>query len=452
MIDGTSVSGPRAAAARTDRVFQLGAEKVRLLAAREKPGEGSPVFTAAGKYTSRGWTEWTQGFRYGSALLVFEVSKDPWFLSYGRDKTLSDMAVHLSHIGVHDHGFNNMSTYGNLLRLMREGLIEDNPWEKNFYELALKMSGAVQAARWTDLPEDLGFIYSFNGPHSLFADTIRSLRVLAAAHGLDHVLMGERDRKISLLGRLLRHGETTARYIVYFGKGRDRWDVSGRVAHEAVFNLNDGSFRCPSSQQGYSPFTTWTRGLAWILLGYAEELDFLSSREEREFSELRLPYFSRKEEAVGRFLEVARATADFYIANTPTDGVPYWDTGAPNLHRLGDYLNKPADPYNAWEPVDSSAAAIAAQGFLRLGAFLEARSPGSGSAYIKAGLKTAETLMGAPYLCDDPWHEGLLLHAVYHNPNGWDYMPPGRMVPSGESCLWGDYHLLELALYIRRMI
>jgi len=59
------------------------------------------------------------------------------------------MAPHVSHIGVHDHGFNNISTYGNLLRLMREGKIPLNEREKDFYELALKVSGAVQAARWT---------------------------------------------------------------------------------------------------------------------------------------------------------------------------------------------------------------------------------------------------------------------------------------------------------------
>ncbi len=29
-------------------------------------------------------------------------------------------------------------------------------------------------------------------------------------------------------------------------------------------------------------------------------------------------------------------------------------------------------------------------------------------------------------------------------------MPPGRKVPCGESSLWGDYHLLELALMLRR--
>src|SRR5690606_41863273 len=53
-----------------------------------------------------------------------------------------------------------------------------NEWEKNFYELALKISGAVQAGRWTNIKNGGGFIYSFNGPHSLFVDTIRSVRIL----------------------------------------------------------------------------------------------------------------------------------------------------------------------------------------------------------------------------------------------------------------------------------
>ena len=39
------------------------------------------------------------------------------------------MATHVSHVGVHDHGFNNVSTYGNLRRLMLEGRIPDNSWE-----------------------------------------------------------------------------------------------------------------------------------------------------------------------------------------------------------------------------------------------------------------------------------------------------------------------------------
>ena len=38
------------------------------------PGSASPVFTVKGRYTSKGWTEWTQGFQYGSALLQFVVA------------------------------------------------------------------------------------------------------------------------------------------------------------------------------------------------------------------------------------------------------------------------------------------------------------------------------------------------------------------------------------------
>ena len=89
------------------------------------------------------------------------------------------MAGHITHMGVHDHGFNNVSTYGNLWRLMNEGRIAANGREKDFYELALKCSGAVQAMRWTPINNGKGYIHSFNGPHSLFADTIRSLRALA---------------------------------------------------------------------------------------------------------------------------------------------------------------------------------------------------------------------------------------------------------------------------------
>src|SRR5438270_13436183 len=181
------------------RFFELSAQKITALERAWKPAKGMPVFTVEGKYTSRGWTEWTQGFQYGSALLQFDATGEKQFLRIGRDNTVSRMAPHVSHIGVHDHGFNNVSTYGTVRRLMLEGKIPANEFERNFYELALKVSGAVQAARWTSLPEGFGYIYSFNGPHSLFIDTMRSLRSLALAHELGHALMGERDRRISLL-------------------------------------------------------------------------------------------------------------------------------------------------------------------------------------------------------------------------------------------------------------
>ena len=106
---------------RVQEVFELSAKKIVALEKRREPGSAAPVFTVKGKYTARGWTEWTQGFQFGSAILQFDATGDKAFLEQGRAATVSQMASHVSHIGVHDHGFNNVSTYGNLLRLMREG-------------------------------------------------------------------------------------------------------------------------------------------------------------------------------------------------------------------------------------------------------------------------------------------------------------------------------------------
>ncbi|MFV2066238.1 MAG: glycosyl hydrolase [Pirellulales bacterium] len=431
--------------AAADRVAHLAADKVRRLDRSWDRAQGAPVFTEAGRYTSRGWTEWTEGFQYGLSLLAYDATDEADLLELGRRRTLERMPVHLTHFGVHDHGFNTISTFGNLHRLVREGRWRAGEWEETCYQLAIKTSGAVQAARWSPFGDEGGYIYSFNGPHSLFIDTLRTLRVLGLGHQLGHLLMGENDRRISLIDRLIRHGLTSANYLVWYGKGRDAYDVRGRTSHEGIFNANDGCYRCPGTQQGYSPFSTWTRGLAWAMLGFSEQLEFLQTLSNDEI-ETASGY--RKSDVLARFEQAARATCDFYIeAAACSDGICYWDTGAPHLHKMGDYLQRPAEPINLYEPVDASAAAIAAQGLLRL-----ARSLGeAGASYEHAGLVVAKTLFAEPYLSVDDSHQGLLLHSVYHRPNGWDYVPPGQSIPLGESSMWGDYHLLELALLIGRL-
>lgn len=430
------------------RFWARSAECIDAIERSCPPGTASPVFTQEGRYTAQGWTEWTQGFQYGSAILQFDATGETRFLELGRERTALLMTPHVSHVGVHDHGFNNVSTYGNLWRLMNEGRIPEVGWERRFYELALKISGAVQAARWAKTADGSGYIYSFNGPQSLFVDTIRSCRSLALAHQLGHVLMGERDERISLLHRLIEHATQTARYNIWYGEGRDFYDISGRTAHESIFNAKTGDYRAAASQQGYSAYSTWTRGLAWAMLGFAEQLEWLTTRTDDELE----PYGGRA--AIrGTFEKASRATCDFYISETPACGIPYWDTGAPGLTKLGDYREHAADPFNDYEPVDSSAAVIAAQGLLRLGRYLVYGSGEieCGSRYVEAGLAIAKTVFAEPYLSADINHEGLILHSVYHRPNGWDFIPPGRKVPCGEASMWGDYHARELALYIGRL-
>jgi unsaturated chondroitin disaccharide hydrolase len=234
---------------------------------------------------------------------------------------------------------------------------------------------------------------------------------------------------------LKQHATTTATYCVYYGDGRDTYDVPGRVAHESIFNVVDGSYRCPNSQQGYSPFSTWTRGLAWAICGFTEQLEFMRATNEKNITSL--------------LLKAAQTTCDFYIDHASAlDGIPYWDSEAPQLYRLGDWQAKPADPFNDFEPVESSAAVIAAQGLLRLGKYLGAK----GERYFQAGLTIIETVLDEPYLSLNSKHQGLIRHSVYHRPNGWDYIPPKHKVPCGESSMWGDYHAREVALYVQRII
>ena len=202
MIDSSSDIAPASLEDNLARFWSLSGMKILDIEENYDSSKGTPVFTVAGRYSTRGWTEWTEGFVYGSAVLQFEATGDESFLDLARTRVVERMASHVSHIGVHDHGFNNLSTYGNLLRLMVEGRIPHDDWQAEFYKLAIKISAAVQASRWSDIPGG-GYIYSFNGPHSLFVDTVRSCRSLMAGHALGHVLMGEGDKPISLRRRAL---------------------------------------------------------------------------------------------------------------------------------------------------------------------------------------------------------------------------------------------------------
>ncbi|WP_198408768.1 hypothetical protein [Sodalis glossinidius] len=161
-----------------ERMWALSAHKISALDASFDRARGAPVHTVAGRYQPKGWTDWTQGFEYGSALLQFDATGERHFLDTALTLIRDDMPQHITHFGVHDHGFNQVSTYGNLLRLVAEGKLPAEPGCLDYYRLAIRCSGAVQAYRWTALGAGEGFIHSFNGAHSLFIDTLRTLRVL----------------------------------------------------------------------------------------------------------------------------------------------------------------------------------------------------------------------------------------------------------------------------------
>jgi unsaturated chondroitin disaccharide hydrolase len=174
-------------------------------------------------------------------------------------------------------------------------------------------------------------------------------------------------------------------------------DREGMVIHEAIFNPERGDFRNLSTQQGYSSFTCWSRGLAWAAYGYADTYLFTGDRF---------------------FLETAERCAAYYLANTADEGVPYWDYGAPGIPN---------------EPLDSSAAAIIAGAFLKLSAIGATRL--GAEEYRAAALTILSTLTGPDFLGEGRAnYEGILRHGVYHKPRNWGV---------DESVMWGDFFFME---------
>src|SRR5689334_18617676 len=108
---------------KVERLWEVSGPKILAVDLAEKAG-AVPVFTAQGKFTTRGWTDWTLGFVYGSALLQFDAIWDETFLKIARERIIERMSPYVTHFGTHDHGFNIVSTYGNLWRLMKENRLK----------------------------------------------------------------------------------------------------------------------------------------------------------------------------------------------------------------------------------------------------------------------------------------------------------------------------------------
>ncbi|MGH9667505.1 MAG: glycoside hydrolase family 88 protein [Bryobacteraceae bacterium] len=223
------------------------------------------------------------------------------------------------------------------------------------------------------------YLRSFVAENSLFIDIMMNVGLIfyAARETGD-----KRLRDVAMW-----HCLTTRRVLV-------RGD--GSVAHEGLFDLDTGEFLRQTTQQGFRGDSCWSRGLGWALYGFGACYEY--SRDPH-------------------FLETAQACADYYITHTPADGVPPWDFNAPSDSR---------------KLLDTSAAAIAAAGFLRLSRLLH--DPSKGHFYWSVGARILRTLC-EKYLAkgDSKW-EGILKGGVYHVHKG---------LGVDESVMWGEYFFVE---------
>jgi len=190
-----------------------------------------------------------------------------------------------------------------------------------------------------------------------------------------------------------RHARTTA---------RDFLRPDGSTYHIVRYDAETGAVLERGQSSGYDAESTWARGQAWAILGFAA-----AYRQAPE----------------PEFLFAARAVSDWYLGHLPADLVPYWDFGDPAIPEA---------------PRDSSAAAIAASGLLDL-ALLDP-DPERRERYEAAARETLSALLSADYasLGANP---AVLLQGTYL----W------RTGITDRGLAFGDAFFLEAMLRLRRL-
>lgn len=169
----------------------------------------------------------------------------------------------------------------------------------------------------------------------------------------------------------------------------------GSTYHVYRFDPGSGAPRGGDTYQGRAPESCWSRGQAWALTGFA-----LLAHGTGE----------------DRYRRAAQRAARYYLDHLPPDGVPCWDFAVP----VGD------------GPRDSSAAAIASYGLLRLAELDATADQRNQRDYREAVYHTLHSL-STGYTAA-PHAPALLVHATADLPHG---------LGIDGSTVYGDYFYVQ---------
>jgi unsaturated chondroitin disaccharide hydrolase len=346
-----------------DRAFAAAEAKLRRLVT-DHPGR-VPVFTQGGHWHlgDDAWApKWTAGFLAGMLWIVAQRTGDPWWRQQA-ERYSRDLAPRRFDTGTHDLGFLFTPSYG------RWRGFDDT----DEVRAVLVDAGRTMAGRFNRVGR---YLPTWVDEGSTFIDVMMNLDIIYEAAEIS----GDK----ALAGIATAHARTSRRHLV-------RGDAT--VIHEGWFDPATGAFLRADTHQGWRSDSSWVRGHAWAIYGFA-----------RAFVRTRDPHF----------LTTARLLADSYIERSGAGLPPNdWEEAAPAA------------------AVESSAACIAAAGLVELAEACGAE----GARFRDAAILTVELLSSSDYLAsaDDGW-DGLVKHATYHLDND---------LGVDESVMWGDHYYLE---------
>lgn len=253
-------------------------------------GEKSPHFAGEdGKYDNNSTDWWTSGFWPGLLWVMHDMTGKTQYrdAAWHWDEELEQWFMKQTEDLHHDVGFQFLAT-----AVMKHQLTGDKEGKRRGIEAANYLASRFNPAGQ--------FIRAWNGDKYGWAivDCMLNISLLfwASRETLD-----PRYKHIAI-----RHAETTLEYGI-------RED--GSVKHIISFDAETGAYLENFGGQGDAADSSWSRGTAWALHGFANTYRYTGD---------------------ARFLNAAKRIAHYFIASLPEDHVPYWD------FRLESFEGEPA--------------------------------------------------------------------------------------------------------------
>ena len=328
--------------------------------------------------------DWTEGFWSGMLWLSYEHTGDAAFRE-AAIKTVASFRRRMedrTSLDHHDIGF----LYS--LSTKAQWIIEKDEAAK---QLTLQAADVLME-RWREKTQILQAWGPQDDPENGGRIIIDCLMNLPLLHWAYNQTGNEEYRRVATI-----HTDQSRRNLV-------RGDDSSY--HTFYFDQNTGDSLRGGTGQGYRDGSTWTRGQAWGIYGFALAYRYLGQPE---------------------YLETAKRLAHYFIEKFPEDDVVYWDFDAPITPETKR---------------DSSASVIAAAGMLEIVDFLDKDDPEHGL-LLDAVNRSMTSLVNNYSTIGEEDAQGLLNRGSYSVRSG---------ASPDDYVIWGDYFYLETLLRLEKGI
>ena len=356
-----------------------------------------------GKWRGSGLQVWCCGFSAGLMWMMYDHTGDEKWADYGRE--WNDSLRSRATATDNDTGFQVYNAFGYALRHGSDALSDE---EVRDYEGVLRWATETFTTQrynahvggFRTWPPEL--FKPYEGVFEINSDMIMNLEL--------PIWVATTTSNMDLLDKVARHEETTWQHTV-FKEGDAQWESPeseeyvprqfGSHWHVVGFDPKTGSVIDKRTEQGDKAESTWSRGQAWLIYGYAMLYRYTGYQR----------YLERAEVVFDYFMDALKAQSK--------NSIPYSDFDA---------------AVNKLNPLDTSAAAVVAS------ASIELYQKTGKNKFLKAAENVLNDLTSTPYLQTDTGYESILTRGSH------SYDRPEEV-----GTLFGDFFLVEAMLRYRRL-